>query len=117
MIYFTGVRHLPGRSKKQIFQAFKELFRFYICHGFRIKTVRSDGKFAPLKPMIEGIPRGPYVNVAAANKHAPDIEQRNHVVKELTQRQQQILAINQFPKIMTISCVLKDCRLLKKIPS
>ena len=31
-IYFIGVIHLPFRSKKQIFQAFKELFRFYICH-------------------------------------------------------------------------------------
>ena len=35
-IYFTGVSHLYGRSKKQIFQAFKELFRFYIRHRFRI---------------------------------------------------------------------------------
>ena len=67
--------------------------------------------------MIEGMPGGGYVNVTAAKKHTPDIEQIIRVVKELTQRQQQILAINQFPKIMTISCVLKDCRFLKKIPS
>ena len=66
-IYFTGVSHLPGRSKKHIFQAFKELFRFYIRHEFRITTVHSGGEFAPLKPMIKGMPGGPYVNVTAAN--------------------------------------------------
>ena len=72
-IYFTGVSHLPGRSKKQIFRAFKELFIFYIRYGFRITTVHSDGNFAPFKPMIEGMPGGPYFNVTAANEHAPDI--------------------------------------------
>ena len=73
MIYFTGVSHLPGRSKKQIFQDFKELFTFYIRHGFWISTVHADGEFAPHKKMIEGIPGGPYVNVTAANEHTPDI--------------------------------------------
>ena len=72
-IYFIGVSHLPGRSKKHIFQAFKGLSIFYIHHGFRITTVHSDGKFAPLKPMIEGMPGGGYVNITAANEHAPDI--------------------------------------------
>ena len=66
-IYFTGVSHLPGRSKKQIFQAFKELFIFYIRHGFRISTVHADGEFAPLKPIIECMPGVPYANVTAAN--------------------------------------------------
>ena len=81
-IYFTRVIHLPGRFNKQLFQAFKEMFRFYIRHGFRITTVHSDGEFAPLKPMIENIPGGPYVNVTAENKHAPDIERKTRVVKE-----------------------------------
>ena len=81
-IYFTGVIHLPGRSKKQIFQDFKELFRLYIRDGFRISIVHADGEFAPLKQMIEGMPRGPYGNVTAANEHSPDVEQRIRVVKE-----------------------------------
>ena len=52
MIYFTGVSHLSVRSNGQIFQAFKEVFRFYIPHEFQITTVHSGGEFAPLKPMI-----------------------------------------------------------------
>ena len=83
-IYFTGVSHLPGRYKKQIFQDFKELFRLYIRHGFRITTVHSDGEFALLKATTEEMPGGPHVNVTAANKHATDIEWRIRVAKEQT---------------------------------
>ena len=109
--------HLPGRSKKPIFQAFKELFRFYICHRFRISTVHADGEFAPLKLMIEGIPGGPYFNVTAANKHTPDIERRIRVVKEQTRCQQHSLPFNHIPKIMTIRCVLNVCKFLNFFPS
>ena len=65
--------HLPGRSEEHIFQAFKEMFRFYIRHGFWISTVHADGEFAPLKQIIKCMPGGPYINVTAANEHAPDI--------------------------------------------
>ena len=111
-IYFTGVSHLPGRSKKHIFQYFKELFRFYIRHVFLITTVHSDGKFAPLKPMIEGMPGLPYVNVSAANKQAPDIEQIIRVVKEQTIYQRHSLPFKKIPKIIKISCVVNVCKFL-----
>ena len=70
-IYFTGLSHLPDRSKKQIFQDFKELFIFYIRHGFRITTVHSNGKFAPLKPMIKGMPRGPLCQCHCCQRTCP----------------------------------------------
>ena len=116
-IYFTGLSHLPDRSKKQIFQDFKELFIFYIRHGFRITTVHYNGKFAPLKPMIKGMPGGPYVNVTAANEHAPDIKQRIREVRERTCCQRHILHFKQIPKIMTIRCVLNVCKFLNCFPS
>ena len=56
--------------------------------------------------MIKGMPGGPYLNITAANEHAPEIEQRIRVVKEWTHCQRHSLPFNQIPKIMTIRFVL-----------
>ena len=60
---------------------------------------------------------GPYVNVTAANEHAPNIERIIRVVKEKTRCQQHSLSFNQIPKVMTIRCVLNVCKLLNFFPS
>jgi hypothetical protein len=57
-ICFTAVNHLADRTAPHIFKAFKEMHQYYFQRGFHIKTVHSDGEFAPLKPLIESMPGG-----------------------------------------------------------
>jgi hypothetical protein len=62
-ICFTAVNHIADRTVPHIFKTFKEMYQYYLHRGFHIKTVHADGKFAPLKPLIESMPGGPMVNL------------------------------------------------------
>jgi hypothetical protein len=68
-ICFTAVNHLTDRTVPQIFKAFKEMYQYYLQHGYNITTVHADGEFAPLKTLIEYILGGPMVKLASANEH------------------------------------------------
>ena len=57
-IDFAGVRRLKGRTAAIVFDAFKDIFIFYLQQGFRIQTVHSGG---------------PTVNLTSANKNVPEI--------------------------------------------
>jgi hypothetical protein len=81
-MFFTAVNHLADRTVPQIFKAFKEMYQYYLQHGFHITTMHADGEFAPLKMLIEAMPGGPMVNLASANDHVPEIEHRTRIVKE-----------------------------------
>jgi hypothetical protein len=70
-ICFTAVNHLANRTVPEIFQAFKEIYQYYLQRGFRITTVSVDGEFAPLKALIESLPGGPLVNLASASELVP----------------------------------------------
>ena len=71
--YFTGVSHLKGRTAAIVFDAFKDIFIFYLQQGFRIQTVHADGEFGALKDLIQNTPEGPTVNLTSANKNVPEI--------------------------------------------
>ena len=51
-INFTGMSHLKGQTAAIIFDAFKDIFIFYLQQGFRIQTVHADGEFGALKDLI-----------------------------------------------------------------
>ena len=74
MIYFMAVNHLANRTMSKIFKAFKEIYQYYLHQGFCITTMHADGKFEPLKLLIEALPGGPRVNLASTNEHVPEIE-------------------------------------------
>ena len=80
-IYFTAVNHIANCTVPEIFKAFKEVYQYYLHHGFRITKVHVDRKFGTLKSLIESLTWGPLVNLAAANEHIPDIKRRIRVVK------------------------------------
>jgi hypothetical protein len=73
-ICFTAINHLADRTVLQIFMAFKEIYQYYLQHGFCITTVHADGEFAPLKVLIESLPGGPMVNLASPNENVPEIK-------------------------------------------
>jgi hypothetical protein len=116
-IFFTAFNHLADRTVPQIFKAFKEMYHYYLQHGFHITTVHADGEFAPLKTLIEAIPGAHMVNLASANEHVPEIERRIRVVKERCRTTQHSLPFHTIPKIMTIHIVLNVVKLLIFFPT
>ena len=73
-ICFTAVNHLKDWKAKSIFEAFDEMYQFYLNRGFRIMAVHVDGEFTPLQSMIQGMPGGPMVKMASSNEHVPEID-------------------------------------------
>jgi hypothetical protein len=55
-ICFTAINHLADRTVPPIFIVFKEIYQYYLRHGFHITMVHSDGEFAPLKVLLESLP-------------------------------------------------------------
>jgi hypothetical protein len=111
-ISFTAVNHLADRTVPQIFKAFKEMYQYYLHHGFHITTVHADSEFAPLKTLAEAMPGGPMVNLASTNEHVPEIEHRILVVKERCRATRHSLPFHTIPKLMTIHIVLNVVKLL-----
>ena len=81
-IRFTAVNHIANNTVLQIFVAFKEIYQYYMHHGFSITTVQSDGEFAPLQALVATLPGGPIINLASANENVTEIERKIRVVKE-----------------------------------
>ena len=96
-IMFTAVHHLANLTVPQIFNAFKEIFTFYLQRGFRITTIGMDKEFAPLKPLIAAMPGGPHVNLTSANEHVTDIERCIRVVKERSRTTRHGLPFQRIP--------------------
>ena len=116
-ICFAAVNHLANRTVSQIYKAFKEIYQYYLNLGFRITTVHADGEFAPLKTLIESLPGGPFVNLASANEHVPEIERRIRVVKERCRSTRHSLPFSRIPKLLTIHIVLNAVKLLNFFPT
>ena len=55
-IYFMAVNHIANCIVPEIFKVFKEVYQYCLYSGFRITTVHVDGKFGPLKILIESLP-------------------------------------------------------------
>ena len=116
-ICFTAVNHLSSRSTRQIFEAFKEIYLYYLQRGFRITTVSADGEFAPLQAFIESLPGGPRVNLASANEHVPEIERRIRVVKERCRATRHSLPFLRIPTLLMVNIVLNAVKLLNLFPT
>jgi hypothetical protein len=116
-ICFTAVNHLPNRTVPEIFKAFKEIYQYYLHHGFRITVVLADEEFAPLQSLIASIPGGPILNLAATNEHVPEIERRIRVVKERCRATRHSLPFQRLPKLLTTHIVLNSIKLLNFFPT
>jgi hypothetical protein len=116
-IGFTAINHLTDRTVLEIFMAFKEIYHFYLQHGFCITMVHADGNFALLKVLIESLPGGPMVNLASPNEHVPEIERRIQVVKERSRTARHSLPFQRIPKLLMIHIVLNAVKVLNLFPT
>ena len=110
---FTAVHHLANCTVPQIFNAFKEIFTYYLQRGFRITTIGMDREFSPLKPLIAAMTGGPHANLTSANEHIPGVERRIRLVKERSRATRQGLPFQGIRQLMVIHMVL----LVVKMPN
>ena len=116
-IDFTTVTHLADRKLETIYQAYKSVQSLYEKRGFRVQTLHADHEFAPLKQLIDSKPRGPTVNLAAANEHVPEIERRIRVVKERSRALRHSLPFKRLPRLVTIHMVIHSVYQMTFFPS
>ena len=109
---FTAVHHLANHTVPQIFNAFKEIFTYYLQRGFRITTIGMDGEFSQLKPLIAAMPGRPHINLTIANEHVPNIERRIRVVKERCCAIRHGLPFQRITQLMVIHMVLLVVRII-----
>jgi len=70
-----------------------------------------------LRALINGMPRGPRLNLAGANEHVPEIERRIRVVKERMRALRHGLPFNRLPRLMTIHAVMNVVKVLTYFPT
>ena len=64
----TAVNHIANIKVDTIFNAFKEIYIYYMKHGLHITTIHADREFTPLQSIIyKHIPVVPRINITSAN--------------------------------------------------
>ena len=111
-IYYTSVTHINSRKATNLFNAFKQLYKFYLQRGFRITLVNGDPEFEPLAKLIVDMPRAPRTNVASANEHVEKLDRRIRVLKERARAIRHSLPYGRIPKLMIIHLVFTATRLI-----
>ena len=111
-INFTAVSHPGNRKATIIFKYFKEIYMYYLKYGFQITTLHVDGKFAPLKALIQEMPGGPKVNLASDSEHVTDIERQIQLEKESIRYIRHSLPFNRVTKLFLIHLVFQTIKIL-----
>ena len=82
LLYRTCKQIKPIGNKKDSFNAaLDEVFRVYNQNGCTIAVIHADREFKPLLQSLED-DKSVELNLAAANKHVPEIDRTNRVFKE-----------------------------------
>ncbi len=78
---------------------------YYLRGGFQIVFIKGNGELAPLEvwmAMVYGVPK---VNLAIANEHVPEIEQKIWVIKERVRAVIYSIPFNSLPARMLVHAV------------
>ena len=88
-VNFTTVEYVSQRLKTVRAYSIGKIFQFYRNKGNTIKTVLMDRDFEFIH---ESLPEEENVNTTTTNKHVPDIERNNRIIKKRAR-----LPISTFP--------------------
>jgi hypothetical protein len=110
------VTHLSNRKALTIFNALKSMCNYYLQRGFQVVFIKGDGEFEPLEVWMATVYGAPALNLASANKHVPEIEQRIQVIKERVRAVIYSIPFNSIPARMLIHAVLFVVKQLNLFP-
>jgi hypothetical protein len=77
-VKFTASEYIPTRSKSNLANSLKKVFKIYTQRGFTIQNALMDREFECLRDNLRGIT----LNTTAASEHVPEIERQIRVIKE-----------------------------------
>ena len=66
-IDLTATSHLNTQTARDILKSFWCIYVLYLKHGFKITTLHTAVKFAPVKELIAKISSAPMVNLMSDN--------------------------------------------------
>jgi hypothetical protein len=126
-IKFITVMHLVNRKKKTIVEAMRQVINLYKGRGHTvtdfeftetedkpIHTILADNEFEVIRLEMEGC--GIRVNLTAKNKHVPEVERQNRVIKERARSIIQTLPYRHVPKKIRIGLIQYATFWLNNIP-
>jgi hypothetical protein len=128
-IRFITATLLLDRKKKTIMDALNQVIKIYQGKGHKmddvefneedengepIHTLIADNEFQSLRDDIERM--GIDVNIVSKNKHAPEIERQNRVIKERARGFIQTLPYKKLPKKMNIAMIQYVVFWLNNVP-
>ena len=115
-ICFLSVTHLTNRKIPTIFSALWAMHNFYLQKGFQIVFIKGDGEFKPLEEKMSELFGGLTMNLASANEHVPDIEQKIQVIKERVRAVVYSMPVNALPPLVVVHAVLFVTKQLNLFP-
>jgi hypothetical protein len=80
-IFLGTAQYIESKSISRFREALKEIIMLYNKARFKIKEIRSDNEFRPLQEMLL-TDFGIGMNFANPQKHVPEAERNNGVIKE-----------------------------------
>jgi hypothetical protein len=89
---------------------------YYLQQGFQIVFIKGDGEFALLEAWTAMVYGAPKLNLASANKHAPEIERKIRVIKERVRAVIHSIPFNSLPARMLVHTVLFVTKQLNLFP-
>ena len=98
-IKYITVRHIKGRSDGEILEALDFVFTDYNSAGFTIKEIHCDQEFESVKHDLER-DYEVLVNLAATQKHQPDVERALRTIKERYRAMYHLCPFSMWPKLM-----------------
>jgi hypothetical protein len=78
--------------------------------------IKEDGEFKPLEEFMPELYGAPRLNLTSANKHVPEIEHKNRVIKERVRTVMYGMPFNAVLLIICVSAVLFVTKQLKLFP-
>ena len=113
-IQLTTTYYLIDQKPSTIMKGLKKVSAIYSNRGFILKHALMDGQFEPLCEDLMSL--GIDLNVMAANKHVPLIEQQIRAIKERIHATRHLLPFKMIPLLMLIKMVYTCVKWINAFP-
>ena len=117
-LYYRTANTLLNRSADELYKGLDEVLRLYNSNGFTISKIFCDQEFKPLLDDIKDNFTPPIeMEYCATNKHVPEAERNNRVLKERIRAAFHRLPFQALPKQVLKVLVMETARKLNYFPA
>ena len=117
-LYYRTASPIPNRTAEALYEGLDEVLRLYNSNGFTISKIYCDQEFKPLMDDIKDNFTPPIdMDYCATNKHVPEAERNNRVLKERIRAAFHRLPFRALPKLVMKVLVMETARKLNYFPA